>query len=196
MIDDKLYKIIRPLLTFLFKLLFHPKIIGKKNIPNNTKAVLAGNHTNILDPILLLSATKRSIHFLAKDELINGKCQFIFKHMGIIPVNRRQKDHGALENAIKSLQNDQIIGIFPEGTINRTDDIIMPFKYGAVKMAQATNSPLIPFTIKGKYKIFGPSVTLTFGKPYYIKENLSEAKQILETKIINMLKKEGHYGNH
>ena len=54
----------------------------------NGSVVLGGNHTSNLDCLLLISSTKRKIHFLAKDSLIKGKFGFIFKNMGIIPVNR------------------------------------------------------------------------------------------------------------
>ena len=53
-----------------------------------------------------------------------------------------------------TLEEDKLIGIFPEGTFNRTNDIVMPFKYGAVSMASKTNSTVVNFSITGKYKLF------------------------------------------
>ena len=88
--------------------------------------------------------------------------------MGIIPVNRSIHDKNALNKAINILNKDALIGIFPEGTINKTKDIIMPFKIGAVKMASETNASLVPFTIKNKYKLFRRSVIIEFYKPYKI----------------------------
>ena len=35
--------------------------------------------------------------------------------------------------------------------INKTENIILPFKYGAVKMAKETNSYIVPFSITNKY---------------------------------------------
>ena len=72
-----LYIIVRPIITLLFKILFHPRIIGRNNIPMNGSVVLGGNHTSNLDCLLLISSTKRKIHFLAKDSLIKGKFGFI-----------------------------------------------------------------------------------------------------------------------
>lgn len=164
--EPLLYKIVRPLITILFKLIFHPTIIGKENIPKDGRIVLGGNHTNNLDCLLLISSTKRIIHFLAKDSLYKGLKKHIFKGMGIIPVNRSIHDKGALNSAIESLKDEKTIGIFPEGTINRTKDIIMPFKIGCVKMAHDTKSPIVPFVITGEYKIFGKGVTIEFFKPY------------------------------
>ena len=78
--EPRLYRIVRPILTFLFKLLFHPHIINKENIPLKGRIVLAGNHTNYLDCLLLISATKRTIHFLAKDDLSKGVKKIIFNN--------------------------------------------------------------------------------------------------------------------
>ena len=148
-----LYKITKPIINLFVKITFRPKYIGLENIPKSGKIVLAGNHTNILDPLLIISSTKRVIHFLAKDSLYKG-----FK--GNI--------------AISYLNKEASIGVFPEGTINKTDDIIMPFKIGAVKMAYETDSYIVPFTIKGKYKVFNNNLKIEFFKPYKIcRDNLT-----------------------
>ena len=75
-----LYRITRPIITSLFKIIYRPEIIGKENIPKEGKIVLAGNHTNNFDCLLLISSTKRTIHFLAKDELVKGAKKIIFKN--------------------------------------------------------------------------------------------------------------------
>ena len=116
---------------------------------------------------MLVSMTNRPVHFLAKKELFDSpKSAWIVKLMGCIPVNRKTKDHNALESAYRYLENERCIGIFPEGTINRTDDIIMPFKIGAVKMAYETDAQIVPFVITGKYKPFSKNgLTIEFFKP-------------------------------
>ena len=82
--------------------------------------------------------------------------------MGIIPVNRSVHDKDALKKAIDALNEGKVIGIFPEGTTNKTKDIILPFKIGAVKMASETNTKIIPFVITGKYKLFNNKLTIEF----------------------------------
>ena len=74
-----LYRITRPIINILFKIFFRPTYIGLENIPDKGSVVLAGNHTNNLDCILLITSTKRTIHFLAKDELLKGGKKIIFK---------------------------------------------------------------------------------------------------------------------
>lgn len=189
-----LYRITRPIITILFKILYRPTIIGKENIKEEGRVVLAGNHTSNLDCLLLISSTKRTIHFLAKDELIKGPKKIIFKNMGIIPVNRKIHDKNALENAINTLNQEKVIGIFPEGTTNKTNDTILPFKIGAVKMANQTNSILTPFTITGKYKLFRKNITLEFYPPYKIEtqnQDLTKENEKLMEIIKTNLEKKG-----
>ena len=183
--DTNFYKIVRPILKGLFYILYWPKIEGKENIPKNGRVVLAGNHTNNLDCILLISSTKRQIHFLAKDSLIKGKLGFLFKLMGIIPVDRSIHDKNALNNGITALNNDLVVGIFPEGTINKTGDIIMPFKIGAVKMAHDTNSSIIPFVITGKYKLF-KRPRIKFLSAYNTSDDLTKSNE----KLMNIISRE------
>lgn len=168
--EPLLYRIVRPIITFLFRLIYRPTYIGLENIPKTGNYVLSGNHTNNFDCLLLISSTKRVIHFLAKDSLIKGPKKIIFTNMGIIPVNRNIHDKGALNNAIKYLKQNKVIGIFPEGTINRTSNTIMPFKIGCVKMAHDTKSPIVPFIITGRYRLFKKSITIEF-LPAYIPQN-------------------------
>ena len=179
------YIIVRPIITFLFKIVYRPTIIGKEYIPKKGRVVLGGNHTNNLDCLLLISSTKRIIHFLAKDSLYKGIKKPIFKGMGIIPVNRSIHDKGALNNAINSLKEEKTIGIFPEGTINRTDDIIMPFKIGCVKMAHDTNSNIVPFVITGEYKALKKGITIEFFKPFIPKNDILDIENEKLMKIIS-----------
>lgn len=182
--DARLYRITRPIITVLFKFFFRPTIKGVENISDG-KLVLAGNHTSILDCLLLISSTKRSIHFLAKKELWRFPKNIIFAHMGLIPVDRSIHDKNALLSAYEYLNNGSLVLVFPEGTTEKGRGVL-PFKIGAVKMASVTNSKITPFVIKGKYKIFKKSISIEFLKQLTInKDNkdLSEENEALE-KII------------
>lgn len=191
--DTLFYKIVRPIVGVIFKILYRPTIVGRENIPKTGGVVLAGNHTKWLDPIMLIAVTKRQVHFLAKDELFHGKTKLIVKGMGCIPVNRKIHDKNALNQGYKTLENNNVIGIFPEGTINRTKDVIMPFKIGAVKMANKTNSNLIPFTITGKYKLFKKSIRIEFYKPIKVKDNLDkENEKLMDIISKNLIKCNNH----
>ena len=192
--EPKLYRFLRPILTFLIIIVFRPKVIGKNNILKNGPAVLAGTHTNILDPVLLLSQTKRTIHFLAKKELIDGPFGFGFKHMGIIPVNRKIKDSSVMPAAINYLNHDKIVGVCPEGTIEKGKGLL-EFKTGAVRMANDTSSLIIPFAIVGNYNPF-KRLILVFGKGFYASGDVLADNQILYKKVKNLIKEGESYGKN
>jgi 1-acyl-sn-glycerol-3-phosphate acyltransferase len=190
--DARLYKILRPLITFLFKTLYRPKIIGSCNIPKSGRIILAGNHTHNLDCAMLISSTKRNIHFLAKIELFKGFKKILFSNMGLIPVNRKIKDHNVLVEAYNYLENEKVIGIFPEGTFK--EGKILPFKIGAVKMAYETECDIIPFSITGTYKLFSKDLKLEFGKPIKVKtDNLDKENEKLRNIVVKMVGDNNEY---
>lgn len=175
------YNIIRVFLKINVYLFFHPKVKGKENILERGSIVLAGNHTKWLDPLLLIATVPRKIHFMAKIELFKGIEGVVVRSMGCIPVNRKIHDKDSLKSAKDELRKGEVIGIFPEGTINRTDEAVMPFKIGAVKMTNDTDSLLVPFVIKGKYNIIGKSVSIEFLKSRKITDDLdSENKKLMD----------------
>ena len=182
--NNLFYRIVRLIVRFLFLSLFRPRIKGIENIPKNENYILAGNHTKWLDPVMLVAIVKDEIHFLAKDSLFKGITKPIVKGMGAISVNRKIHDHQALENAIDALRKGAVIGIFPEGTINREKkEPTLPFKIGAVKMANTTNTKIIPFVITGKYKLFSSTITIEFLKPRTISNNLDLENEKLRDEI-------------
>lgn len=175
-----LYRVVRPLLKGLIHVVYRPKMIGLENIPSEGAVILAGNHTHNFDCLLLIASTKRCIHFLAKDSLYKGWKKIIFKNMGIIPVNRRIHDKSVIPASEAILKKDGVIGIFPEGTFNHTEDIVMPFKIGAVKIASDMKCPIIPFAIVGEFKPFKNGLAICFGEPIFVKKDLeTENKRLM-----------------
>lgn len=187
--EDIFYKSVRPILK-VFISMYKPIYIGLENIPKDKSFILVGNHTSYLDPLLVASTTHECVHFFAKDSLYKGIKKPLFKALGIIPVNRNIKDKNALNLGIKYLNDNKVIGIFPEGTINKTNKKIMDFKYGAVKMSKETSKFLVPFAINNKYKFLRKSISITIAKPYVVKDDLEiENKKLMEI-VKNMIEKD------
>ena len=123
----------------------------------------------------------------------NKKVAWFFKMAGCIPVNRQVKDEGAIESALEVLNNGYALGVFPEGTRNKTDAFLLPFKFGVVSMAQKTGASIVPYAITGEYKIFKKNhLNIRFGKPFKVPKdmNLETANEKL-FKTISDLKKKG-----
>lgn len=186
------YRCLRVPLSALVRLFRRPVIEGAQHIPANGSAVLAGNHRSPHDIPLVIASTKRSVHFLGKDELFKGPLKQFFRASGVIPVNRRTKDKQALSSAEQVLRSGSLIGIFPEGTTKKSSEaIILPFKIGAVKMAYDTGSPIVPFTITGDYRWFKKSIKLKFYPPFYVEDcDLTRANEMFMERIIRSLQNE------
>lgn len=181
------FRISKGILSVFFKLFFHPKIIGRENIPETGGVILAGNHRHIFDPCMPIISTKRPVHYMAKKELFSGIFGWFFKLVGCIPVDRGHDNTLAKNEAIKVLEEGEVLGIFPEGTRNKTNDILLPFKYGAVSMSKKTNAYIVPFAITGKYKLFNNDLTIKFGKAFIASSDLDETNNLLSDRIKGLI---------
>ena len=181
------YKVMRALAKTVTILFLRPKFYGLENIPNEGKIILAGNHRSYFDPLLVMSSTKRHIHFLAKKELWKFPKNIIFANLGLIPVDRSKKDSSVLIAAKDYIKDGEVVGVFPEGT--RGKEKFLPFKIGTVKLAHDTNTKIVPFAITGKYKIFSKDLKITFGKPLNIKnKSLEEENERFRNIVKEMIK--------
>lgn len=187
------YKFIKVILGGLFWILYRPKIINKEVIPKSGSIIMAGNHINLFDQNLAIMSTKRMLHYMAKIEYFQSwKTAWFFKMAGCIPVNRQIKDENAKSKALEILNNGYALGVFPEGTRNKTDAFLLPFKFGVVSMAQKTGATIVPFAITGEYKIFKKNhLNIRFGEPLKVPKNmdLETANQRLYDAVSNLKKK-------
>ena len=158
---DKMYfyRFLKPILAPIFKWYYHPTIIGKENIPKDGPIIIVANHKHLYDQCLAIISTKRPIHYMAKKEYFDGKMAWFFKLAGCISVDRSKKDEHATEQALEVLKQGLALGLFPEGTRNKTKELLLPFKYGAVSMAEKTNALIVPFAITGDYKFRSKNLT-------------------------------------
>ena len=182
------YRILKPILAPIFKFYYTPKIIGKENIPKEGPILIVGNHKHLYDQCLAIISTKRPIHYMAKKEYFDGKMVWFFKLAGCIPVDRSKKDENATKKALEVLNNGFALGLFPEGTRNKTTKFLLPFKFGAVSMAKKTNAYIVPFGLTGDYKFRSKNLTIRFGKPYKITEELEVENKKLEEIVSNLMK--------
>lgn len=186
-----LYNFFKVIYTVLLKILYRPKVIGKENIPKDGALILAGNHRGAFDPVMVMMSTKRYVHYMAKEEVYFGLHGLIFKALGVIKIYKNKSGNvKSVMEAERILNNGGTIGIFPEGTRNRTKEELQKFKHGTVVMAQRTNTNIVPFAIRGKYKVFNKDLTLEFGKPIDVTNmETEEANKYLKNEVLNLLRK-------
>jgi len=185
-----LYKFGKIILGPIFKWYYHPTIIGAENIPSTGSILIVGNHKHLYDQCLTIIATRRGIHYMAKKEYFDDKkVAWFFKGTGCISVDRSKKDERSKELALSVLKDGGAVGLFPEGTRNKTEEFLLPFKFGAVSMASKTDSYLVPFGITGDYVFRSKNLVIRYGKPFKVGEmTLEEANQYLHDEVEALMK--------
>lgn len=142
---------------FVIKLFYPTKVIGKKKLPKKQGYILTCNHYSNLDCILLDVSLGKKIRYLAKKELFKTKFRsWYLKKVGGWPIDRDKPDISAFKFGIKTLKENKILGIFPEGTRNKgADDAeIQDLKSGAITFASKANVPIIPAMIYRRGRVW------------------------------------------
>lgn len=192
-----LYKIIRTIFYVPFMAVYRPKIVNQSLIPKEGRAVLAGNHKHALDPILVDCCTNRTVHTLAKKDLHDGIFGWLFRGVGTIPVDLHAAHNpAALDQSVAYLKNDCMINVSPEAKRNYTDEILLPFKYGAVVMAKRAQSRIIPYAITGDYRIRSRNLRIRFGEPLDVGNlTVEEANTLLYNTVKELLIQEAKHAD-
>ena len=188
--NKKLYKAAKIIYSTLIKILYRPKAYGTENIPEEGAVIFAGNHKHAFDPIVVMTYTKRIVHYMAKESIFKGLHGKLFEGIGLIKVYRTKSNPAAVLEAQQILQQGGTIGIFPEGTRNKTQEELLKFRHGAVAIAQKANAPIIPFAIKGKYRLFRKGLTIEYGKPVDVSQmEIEEANDYIRNEVLKLLRK-------
>lgn len=189
-----LYKIVKTIANVVFRLTHRVRVYGIENIPLDGRLVLCSNHSNIFDPIFISMVFPRQISWMAKKELFkNDILAYLLNKLGVFPVDREESDLSAIKNALRVLKNEEVLGIFPEGT--RVKDFNLDnAKPGISLISIKSQSQVLPVYIEGNFK-FLSKVNIYFGTPIdfstsYNKRLTQEeykqlSKNILETIYLN-----------
>ncbi len=181
------FRFFKGLLGIFFLIFFRPKIVGREKIPKGGGVILAGNHRHIFDPCMPILSTKRPVHYMAKKELFNSPIGWFFKVVGCIPVDRGHDNTDSKEAALEVLREGEVLGIFPEGTRNKSLNGLLPFKYGAVSMSNKSGALIVPFAITGKYRLFNNKLTVRFGEGFVASDDLERANKRLVSEIEELI---------
>lgn len=199
------YQLLRGFLKIILKIWFQLKVTGLENIPSERKIILAGNHSSLMDGVVVMAAYPRRVYFLASERIFYGHTfSFLVRHLGFIPVKKGPANKEALQEAINLLERKRAICIFPEGKITE-DGNLAEAKAGVAVLAQKGEATILPFAIEGAYEAWPVKqkkpkafpVEIRFGKP--IKEfgekplaELTEGVMEEVKKVKVELEKEGY----
>ena len=189
--NETAFKLLSPILRLLFRLYYNPKIVNKEAIPKEGPILVVCNHKHVFDQCFAIMATKRPLRYMAKKEYFDGKNAWFFRLAGCIPVDRTIHDDAAKAAALEVLNLDGAVGLFPEGTRNKTNDkFLLDFKFGTVSMAQKTGAMIVPCALTGDYKFWSENLMFRVGKPFKVgkDEDLAKANEKLYKEMEKLMK--------
>lgn len=191
------YFLLKATLGQIFLMLFNYKVEGIENIPKKGKIILAGNHTGHLDPFIIQMATHRQLWFITGPAAFKTPIvRHFLKYFNVLPL-KFGKGLEALDSAINKLNQGEAVLIFPEGKFTK-DGSLSKFNRGVGIISKKTQTPIIPFAIKGGFETWGQTrktpklfntIVIQFGEA--IKEFDCEEKEIAKNLQVqvNFLKK-------
>ncbi len=148
-----LYGTLRAACSPLLRALFDLDILGLEHVPAAGPVVIAANHHNYLDGVVLGVAIPRPIAFLVMPRVYRATRLHppFHRRVGSIALNVERSDPGAIKRALRALSDGRIVGIFPEGPFSR-DGRLVPGQPGVGLIALRSGAPVIPAAIHGTYE--------------------------------------------
>lgn len=179
-------------------------VIGQENVPKDQPVLYIPNHRSYFDILLLYSKVPGLTGFVAKDSMLRYPIlrQWMEK-LYCLFLNRENPREGlkTILQGIEYVKKGISICIFPEGTRNRTDKPMLPFKEGSLKIAEKTGCLIVPVALNNTAEIFenhmpwihSCRVVIEYGKPIDPKSLSKEEKKFLgaycQEKIQEMFEK-------
>lgn len=188
--DNFLYFIIWGLVRFIFFTLRRIKIKGTENIPEES-VIISPNHRSYLDPLIVGAACNIFLSYMAKKELFSiPVLGYILPKINAFPVDRESSDVSAIKTALRILQADSSVVIFPEGGRRRGKSIDDSFKHGIGYISCKTQKAVIPVYLKNTDAFFSlKPIEVIFGKAIYPPVNYIKSDyELLTGKIRDEMK--------
>ncbi|MFU8945772.1 lysophospholipid acyltransferase family protein [Mycetocola zhadangensis] len=174
------YLLGRAVLMPIVRLVYRPKIIGRKNVPRDGRVILASNHLSFIDSIAIPVVAPRRVQFLAKSSYFDGTgfkgwaSRTFFTSIGAVGVRRGagQAAQEALDAGKRILETESAFAIYPEGT-RSLDGRLYKGRTGVAWLALSTGAPVVPVGLIGTDKLMPVGskiprlrkVTVIFGEP-------------------------------
>lgn len=147
-----MYSFVKRWIVPLLRTYHRIDVIHQERIPTDQGYVLVANHQTILDPFYIGSIIPQQPFFMAKQEAFEhwfmGR---VLRGLEAFPVKRGATDMKSIRFGLKVLQEDKVLGIFPEGG-RRQDKDFGDLKQGAAYFAKKGNRPIVPMYIHGSEK--------------------------------------------
>ena len=173
--------------------------VGRHNMPSSGSVILATNHTTALDPVLIQATLQRPVRWVMLTQFKFWWAAPLWR--SVEPIAMDQEEAMPSENSktiglssnlrqmrqiISTLKDGDVVGLFPEGRLQRQHRKLQPFRPGVGMIARRSGAMIVPCWIQGTpqtqnmiWHFLKPSYsTIAFGTAYKPKPEMSE-KQIV-----------------
>ena len=150
MIIKKLHELFFPFVKNISKKYIHEELIIDSKSSYKGPVIYAVNHTNVSDTPVVFHTLNKQAYILAGTKSQKLIDSIGFNLNGVVWVDRHstKSRKKSTEKIYKILSSGGSVMWFPEGTWNLTENLLMlPMRYGIVKMAAKTNVPIVPISI-------------------------------------------------
>ncbi|AWB69121.1 acyl-[ACP]--phospholipid O-acyltransferase [Saccharobesus litoralis] len=145
--------LIRVVMAAVFTRRYRVVVTGLDNLPAQGGVLLLGNHISWIDWAMLQIACPRPVRFvMLRSYYERWYIKPIAKLFGAIAISSG-RSKGALREVSLSLQNGEVVCLFPEGAISRNGQLAQ-FKTGFERAVldengQHVNATIVPFYLRG-----------------------------------------------
>jgi 1-acyl-sn-glycerol-3-phosphate acyltransferase len=148
-----LYRMLRPPLRRVLEQRFGLVVDGTDCLPRSGPYLLAANHHNYLDGIVLAVAVPQPVSFLVMPRVWRATPlhPLFHRHIGSIRIDVTRPDVAALRQALAALADRRVVGIFPEGPFS-VHGRLEPGLHGVALLALRSGVPVVPAGIRGTYE--------------------------------------------
>jgi 1-acyl-sn-glycerol-3-phosphate acyltransferase len=123
--------------------------IDRHHVPMHGPVILAANHTAGLDPFLIQGGCTRLIRWLMLQKYQFRVMNVMWKRIEPIGLTGGGADLASLRQIIKALKEGSMVGLFPEGAIQRGHRELQPFEPGIGMIALRSEATIVPTWISG-----------------------------------------------
>lgn len=155
------YRLFRRAVVALGALLLGFSVHGRERIPEGGAIIVAANHRRIADPAFVSMAVPRRLRWMALKDLFVFPVRGLALFGGAFPVDRENGGRAGLRTALSLLSGGEAVGIFPEGTRQRTDAHQGTPRSGVGLLAARSGAPVLPVYVG---RVPGPFARLRGGR--------------------------------
>src|SRR5436305_4569401 len=148
-----LYRALRAPLRGALERWFQLSVEGAEHLPHRGPYLVAANHHNYLDAVVLGVSVPAPIAFLVMPRVWRATPLHpaFHRHIGSIPLHLDRAAVGGLRRALTALERGRVVGIFPEGPFSVRGRLARGLP-GVALLALRSGAPVVPAGISGTYQ--------------------------------------------